>query len=212
MSEPPIRVLICEDHTIVREGLENLLGNAAGIEVVGSVGDGAAGVELARELQPDVVLMDLSMSGLGGVDATRTILAERPAVKIVVLTSSMDSRDVVDAVDAGAIGFVYKDAEASEIVEAIHAASRGDAPLDPRAARVVLARAVPARPAAQMTSREREVLGLVGAGMANKVIAVRLGISEATVKAHLTQIYRRIGVSDRTQAALWASRNGLSGT
>jgi DNA-binding NarL/FixJ family response regulator len=148
--------------------------------------------------------MDLQMPNVDGVAATRRITAEAPEAQVVVLTSFSDNTRIHDALDAGARGYLLKDAEASEVVRAIHAAARGEAPLDPRVARAVLARGTTPAAMAGMTAREREVLGLLGTGLANKAIARQLGISEATVKAHLTRIFRQIGVTDRTQAAIWA--------
>jgi DNA-binding NarL/FixJ family response regulator len=199
-----IRVLLCDDHVVVREGLARLLENAEGIEVVAVASDGEEGLEQARASRPDVVLMDLSMPRLDGVGATRAILAELPETYIVVLTSFADRERVLEAIDAGAAGYVLKDSDGAEVVRAIRSAAAGDAPLDPRAARAVLTRHTSSAASTSLTPREREVLALVGAGLSNKIIALRLGISEATVKAHLTRIYQQIGVTDRTQAALWA--------
>ena len=205
MDESDIRVVLCDDHVIVREGLARLLNGMDGIEVVGTASDGAECVELTIRLAPDVVLMDLVMPGVDGVEATRRIVAEVPGVRVVVLTSFGDRARVLDAIDAGATGYLLKDAEGTEVFNAIRAAARGDSPLDPRAARAVLTRGTVRDPLEGMTAREREVLALVGTGMGNQAIAARLGITEATVKAHLTRIYRHIGVDDRTQAALWVS-------
>ncbi len=209
MTSPPatIRVLLCDDHVVVREGLARLLENADGIEVVAVASDGQEGLEQARATRPDVILMDLSMPRLDGVSATRAIIAELPDTFVVVLTSFADRDRVLEAIDAGAAGYLLKDSDGAEVVRAIRAAAAGDAPLDPRAARAVLTRR--SLPATSLTPREREVLALVGSGMANKVIAIRLGISEATVKAHLTRIYQQIGVTDRTQAALWAREHDV---
>jgi DNA-binding NarL/FixJ family response regulator len=201
---PPIRVLLCDDHAVVREGLSRLLESTEGIEVVGSAADGAEGAAAALELRPDVVLMDLAMPNVDGVEATRRIVKQVPESKVVVLTSFSDNTRIHDALDAGARGYLLKDADASEVVRAIRAAARGEAPLDPRVARAILARGTAPAAMNGMTAREREVLGLLGTGLANKAIARKLGISEATVKAHLTRIFRQIGVTDRTQAAIWA--------
>jgi DNA-binding NarL/FixJ family response regulator len=199
----PIRVLLCDDHAVVREGLARLLESTDGIQVVGSAADGEEGVAAAVQLHPDVILMDLAMPNLDGVGATRRISTEAPDAQVVVLTSFSDNARIHEALDAGARGYLLKDAEAPEVVRATRAAARGEAPLDPRVARAVLARGT--SPAMDgMTAREREVLGLLGTGLANKAIARKLGISEATVKAHLTRIFRQIGVTDRTQAAIWA--------
>ena len=204
-----IRLLLAEDHPVVRAGLEKLLGGVADIEVVGAAADGQQAVELADRLRPDVVLMDLSMPVLDGAEATRRIVAAHDgAVHVVVLTSLSDRNEILDAIDAGASGYLLKDAEPDELVRGIRAAARGESPLTPRVAREVLtARA--ARPEVELSPREREVVTLLANGLANKQIAFRLGISEKTVKTHLTNVFQRIGVTDRTQAALWAQRHGL---
>ena len=201
-----IRVLLAEDHSLVRAGLERLLATADDIEVVGGAADGAEAVTLAAETSPDVVLMDLSMPNLDGIDATRAILGENERVQIVILTSLSDRARILAALDAGAVGYLLKDSEPEELIGAVRAAARGESPLDPRAARTVLsARATHER--ARLSDREREVLQCVAAGMPNKLIARELGISEKTVKAHLTRVFQQIGVTDRTQAALWAKDN-----
>jgi len=199
-----IGVLIVDDHAVVRAGLEQLLQTAEDIELRGSAGDGAQALAMVLEREPDVVLMDLSMPGIDGVEATATIRAARPATRVVVLTSFSDRDRILSALDAGAIGYLLKDAEPADLLAGIRAAARDESPLSPKAARAVLDRQSGRRPAADMTDRERQVLALVGAGLANKIIARRLNISEKTVKAHLTSIFQRIGVTDRTQAALWA--------
>jgi DNA-binding NarL/FixJ family response regulator len=203
-----IRVLLAEDHSIVRAGLEDLLSNVEDFAVVGTAVDGAEAVALAAEHRPDVVLMDLLMPRLDGTEATRRIVDADPAVRVVVLTSFSESDRILDALDAGAIGYLLKDAEPDELFRSIRAAARGDSPLAPKVAREVLA-VRRDRQASGLTDRELEVLGLVRAGLPNKLIARRLEISEKTVKAHLTNVFMRIGVSDRTQAALWAERHGV---
>ena len=204
-----IRVLLVDDHRVVRAGLEQLLANAPDIEVVGSASDGAVAIELAAKERPDVVLMDLSMPNLGGVDATRRIHEMSPDVKVIAFTSFSDRDLILEAIDAGAIGYLLKDAEPDELLKGIEAAARGESPLAPKAALAVISARALTTPAIGLSPREKQVLVLVASGQANKQIARRLNISEKTVKAHLTNIFHRIGVTDRTQAALWAERKGL---
>lgn len=197
-----IRVLVVDDHSIVRLGLERLLQQADDIDVIGVADRGQRAIELHRELRPDVVLMDLSMPGsTSGIDATRSILAERPDALVVILTASTDHDSVLDAIEAGAVGYLAKDSDPAALVDGVRAAAAGGSPLDPRAARYVL-NGRSERPS--LTDREGEVLRLVSEGLPNKTIARQLNISEKTVKAHLTRVFAAIGVTDRTQAALWA--------
>jgi DNA-binding NarL/FixJ family response regulator len=204
-----IRVAVVDDHELVRAGLVELLAASEDIDVVATAADGAGALEIVADLAPDVVLMDLSMPGVGGIEATRRIAAEHPGVHVVVLTSFADSSQVLGALDAGAIGYLLKDASPEELRGGIIAAARGESPLSPKAARAVLAAREEHHDGPELSEREREVLRCVAEGLANKLIARRLEISEKTVKAHLTSIYQEIGVSDRTQAALWAQRHGL---
>ena len=204
-----IRVLIADDHGVVRDGLGRLVEALDDFELVGAANDGEEAVERARELSPDVVLMDLDMPRLDGIEATRRIVEELPETTVLVLTSFSDRPRILGAIEAGAAGYLLKDASSEEVTDGIRTAARGESPLDPRAARTVLdARAEP-DPLAAFSARELEVLTLLAEGLPNKLIARRLEISEKTVKAHLTRIFREIGVSDRTQAALWAERHGL---
>jgi DNA-binding NarL/FixJ family response regulator len=205
-----IRVLVVDDHPVLRTGLSQLLEQAEGVELSGLATDGAEGVELALAGRPDVVLMDLEMPGLDGIEATRRIRAAGTHTQVVVLTSFSDRERILEALDAGASGYLLKDAEPEELLRGIHAAAAGDAPLAPRAATELLAERREERPEAQLTPREQEVLVMVAEGLPNKLIARRLEITEGTVKAHLTRIFERIGVSDRTQAALWAERHRLA--
>jgi DNA-binding NarL/FixJ family response regulator len=205
----PIRVLLCDDHVVVREGLHKLLSGYPEVQVVGKAVDGEEAVAAAHRLAPDVVLMDLAMPQMDGVEATRRITAELPDVRVLVLTSFAEGDRVRAAIDAGAAGFALKDTDPEELVRAIGSVVRGEAPIDPRAARAFLASSRRDGPETGLKPREREVLELLGTGLANRAIGVRLGISDATVKAHLTQIYRQLGVTDRTQAALWARANGF---
>jgi DNA-binding NarL/FixJ family response regulator len=204
-----IRLLVVDDHAVVRAGLERLLANFDDVELVGTAADGEEAVARTAELQPDVVLMDLAMPVLDGIEATRRIVAARPETQVVVLTSFSDRLGILGALDAGAVGYLLKDAEPAELLNGIRAAARGEAPLAPKAAKALLTARNEQRPVEQLTERERDVLALLAAGLPNKQIAARLGISEKTVKGHLTSVFRRIGVDDRTQAALWAQRHGL---
>jgi DNA-binding NarL/FixJ family response regulator len=208
---PPVSVLIVDDHAMVRAGLEQLLGAEDDIQVLGTAEDGADALVHVEHHHPDVVLMDLHMPELDGVAATASLAASHPEVRVVILTSYSDRDRIVAAIDAGAVGYLLKDAKPEDIVAGVRAAARGESPLHPKAARELLTdragKAGASRP--ELTPREVEVLTLVRSGLSNKQIARRLGIAERTVKAHLTSCFQRIGVADRTQAALWAERNGI---
>jgi DNA-binding NarL/FixJ family response regulator len=205
-----IGIAIVDDHALVRAGLEELLEADDDIEVLGTAADGEAALDLVERERPDVVLMDLSMPGIDGVEATRRIVASGVATRVVALTSFAERERVLAALDAGAVGYLLKDTEPDELRRAIHAAARGESPLSPKAAGALLAARSEGGQAPELSPREREVLGLIAEGMPNKLIARRLEISEKTVKAHLTRIYQQIGVTDRTQAAIWARRHGLA--
>ena len=204
-----IRVLLADDHAVVRSGLSQLLATVEDMEVVGAASDGAEAVTLALAQRPDVTLMDLSMPVMDGIEAITRVRAQDPAARIVVLTSFSDRERILDALDAGAIGYLLKDAEPEELIRGVRAAAAGDAPLAPKAASALLTARTEQRPAAELTPREREVLAALARGKANKQIARDLGISEKTVKAHLTRVFEAIGVTDRTAAALWAQRHGV---
>ena len=204
-----IRLLIADDHAVVREGLQRLVATFEGVELVGAAANGQEAVDRCRAAEPDVLLMDIEMPVLDGIAATRAIAAAQPDVAVVVLTSFSDRDQILQALDAGAVGYLLKDAEPDEIAKAVRAAARGEAPLDPRAGRALLSARSSSSPLDGLSEREREVLRLVARGLPNKLIARELSISEKTVKTHLTSVFRTIGVTDRTQAALWAERNGL---
>lgn len=210
-----IRVVVCDDHAVVRAGLAQLIGTFDGVEVTGMAGSAEEALALVDGAGVDVVLMDLEMPGTDGIAATRALRRAHPGAAVVILTSFNDRARILAATDAGAIGYLLKDATPDDLERGIRAAARGESPLDPRAAGALLGRERPAGdPAAGpggLSPREREVLALVAEGMPNKLIARRLGISEKTVKAHLTSVFRAIGVDDRTQAAVWAMRNGVAG-
>jgi DNA-binding NarL/FixJ family response regulator len=205
----PIRVVVVDDHAVIRAGLEQLLGGTDDIEVVGTAANGAEALEVVRRLRPDVVLMDLQMPEVDGVSATRSIMSENLGVDVLVLTSFSDSERIIAALDAGAVGYLLKDADPDDVLEGVRAVARGESPLHPKAARELLRARTRRTERPPLTPREVEVLRLVRLGLANKQIARRLGISERTVKAHLTSTFQRIGVVDRTQAALWAERQGV---
>jgi NarL family two-component system response regulator LiaR len=213
LAEPPIRVLVVDDHAVVREGLRTFLELQEGIEVVGEAGDGEEGVSEAQRLRPDVILMDLTMPGRDGVWAMRRLRDVLPAARVVVLTSFTDDSRLLAAIRAGAAGYLLKNVQPQELARAVRAAHTGGALLDPAvAARLVeaIAKPPPAAGAAdQLTPREREVLELIGEGRSNKAIALALGVSEKTVKTHVGHLLAKLGVNDRTQAAVYAARAGL---
>ena len=206
---PTVRVVLVDDHALVRHGLAQLLDGADDIEVVGQAADGEAAMAVLARTRPDVVVMDLQMPGVDGVTATRRVVADHPGTQVLVLTSYSDAERIVAALDAGAVGYLLKDADPDDVLEGVRAVSRGESPIHPRAARSLLTARRSSPTPLELTPRETEVLALVRAGMANKQIARRLGISERTVKAHLTSAFSRIGVQDRTQAAVWAERHGV---
>ena len=216
MTAPRIRVLAADDQRVVREGLAMLLGLLPDVEVVGTAADGAEVLALAAELKPDVILMDLRMPRMDGVEATRRLRERDPAVKVVVLTTYADDRSVLDALRAGALGYLTKDTGAAEIQQALHRVAGGQAALDP-AVQLHLVEALAAEPPPRpeplpdgLTPREAEVLGLVAAGLSNAEIAERLVVSEATVKSHVNHLLAKIGARDRAQAVGYAYRHGLA--
>lgn len=208
MRERPIRVLICDDHPVVRFGLQGMLRSQNDFEVVGEASNGAQAVALANQLWPDVVLMDLRMPGMDGVMAIGKLKAEHPEIQILVLTNYDTDSDILRAVAEGATGFLLKDAPQEELFDAIRNAALGKSPLAPTVAARLVGRL--RGPAEQnLSEREIEVLRLVGQGMNNKDIARELLVSESTVKAHLLHIFRKLGVTDRTAAVATALRRGI---
>lgn len=205
-----IRVLIAGDHPMTRSGLTQLLDAAGGIRVIAVAENGWEAIELDAEHLPDVVLMDISMPELDGVQATRRIVDNRPDAHVVILTSFPERVRIFAALDAGAVGYLLKDAEPDEIVRGVMAGALGQAPFSPRAAQALVDRRREPRSEPILTSRERQVLALVGAGLSNKHIARQLDISEKTVKALLTNVFAALGITDRAHAALWAQRKGLA--
>jgi DNA-binding NarL/FixJ family response regulator len=214
---PPVRVLAADDQRVVREGLAMLLGLLPDVEVVGTAADGEEVLALAAELRPDVILMDLRMPRMDGVEATRRLRERDPGVKVVVLTTYADDRSVLDALRAGALGYLTKDAGAAEIQQALHRVADGQAALDP-AVQLHLVEAIadgqslgptPSTLPDGLTPREAEVLTLIAAGLSNTEIAERLVVSEATVKSHVNHMLAKIGARDRAQAVGYAYRHGL---
>lgn len=205
----PIRVLIVDDHSIVRQGLRIFLEMDADLAIVGEAADGATAVQMARELQPDVVLMDLLMPIMDGVTATSAIRSSLPDAQVIALTSALENNMVVRAVQAGAIGYLLKDTDAPKLREAIKAAAAGHVQFSPGAAAALVHEIRLPHSPERLTDREVEVLRLLGAGHSNKEIARLLGIGETTVKTHVKNIMGKLDVPSRTQAALYAVRTGL---
>ena len=211
----PIRILVVDDHAVVREGLRAFLGLQEGFEIVGEAADGEEAIERAGELEPDVVLMDLVMPELDGVSAMRELRQRSPRSRVIVLTSFLDDDRVMPALEAGAAGYLLKNSQPAELARAIRAAQAGEAIIDSAvAARLVktLSDGPQTRrrdALEQLTNRERDVLVLIANGRSNKRIALELGISEKTVKTHVGHVLAKLGVTDRTQAALLAVQHGL---
>jgi len=205
-----IRVLVVDDHAVVREGLRSFLELQDGLEVVGDAADGAAGIEAAERLRPDVVLLDLVMPGVDGLAALRALRERLPGTRAIVLTSFADDDKLLPALRAGAAGYLLKTAPPAEVARAVRAAYAGEAVLDPVvAARLLEELARDSEPLDRLTPREREVLVLLGRGFPNKRIAQDLRLSEKTVKTHVGHVLAKLGVTDRTQAAVVAVRAGL---
>ncbi len=212
-----IRVLVVDDHPIVRQGLRSYLSTRDGIEVVGDAADGETAVVMVDELRPDVVLMDLLMPGMGGLAAIRAVADLGLGTRILVLTSFSSEDQVIPAIQAGAAGYLLKDADPEEVDRAVRAVHAGEGRLDPSVAAVVMAaaaggggRRAEADPGlARLTPRETEVLALLGEGLTNRALAGRLFVSEKTVKTHVSSILAKLGLPDRTRAALYAVHHGL---
>jgi two-component system, NarL family, response regulator LiaR len=205
-----IRVLIADDHAVVRQGLRMFLSLDSDLEVVGEAGNGAHAVDQAKQLQPDVVLMDVLMPQMDGVSATAAIRSELPDTEVIALTSVLDDSSVVSAVKAGAIGYLLKDTQADELCRAIKAAAAGQVQLSPQAAaRLMHEVRAPDVPPTTLSDRESDVLRLLARGKANKEIAAELMIGEKTVKTHVSSILSKLGVQSRTQAALYAAQSGM---
>jgi NarL family two-component system response regulator LiaR len=206
----PIRVLIVDDHAVVREGLRTFLDLQEGIAVIGEAGDGEEAVAEAERLRPDVLLIDLVMPKLDGVEAMRELRRRVPSARVIVLTSFLEDERLLPAMRAGAAGYLLKNVQPQELARAVRAAAAGEALIDPAVAARLVETLGDGRDerAEQLTPREREVLALIGRGLANKRIALELGIAEKTVKTHVSNVLAKLGVADRTQAALYAARLG----
>jgi NarL family two-component system response regulator LiaR len=210
-----IRVLLVDDHEMVRIGLAAVLETEENIEVVGEAGNGLEGLRLAREYSPDVVLMDLVMDGMDGIETTRRLMEEMPECRVIVLTSFLDDEKMYPVIEAGAFSYLLKTSRASEIADAIRAAARGQSVLESQVASKMMNRfrrppQVASQPHEDLTDREMEVLKLIALGKSNQEIADDLFIGIKTVKYHLTNLFSKLGVEDRTQAAIYAHRNGLA--
>jgi len=206
----PIRVLIVDDHTVVRSGLRAFLLSFDDMELVGEAEDGKEAIRLCAELQPDVILMDMVMPGMGGADATQLIRQRYPQVQIIVLTSFLEEDFVQQAIEAGAVGYLLKNVPANELAEAIRAAYAGRPTLAPEAAQILLYAAThPPKPSNKLTEREQEILPLLGEGLNNSEIAERLEVSRSTVRFHVSNILAKLGASSRTQAVAVAVRHNL---
>ena len=205
-----IRVLIADDHTVLRHGLRLILNSSKGLSVVGEAADGEEAVALALELQPDVVLMDVNMPGLDGIEATRRLRAGQPDIQVLMLTISKNDQDLIGAIKAGAKGYLLKSAEASEVIESIRRVAAGQAILPPELmGRVLDELANPTPAPMELTNRETDILKLITQGRGNKEIAGQLHISENTVKTHVRHILEKLNLSNRAEAAAYAVRVGL---
>ena len=211
-AQQPIRVLLVDDHAVVRTGLRTFFDLLDDIDVVGEAADGSEGVAMARRLEPDVVLMDLLMPNMDGLTAIARIKAEKPSIEVVAMTSFIEEEKVTAALEAGATGYLLKDASADEVAAAIREAMAGEMHLDPQVSRL-LAQRMRAKPAPDpvepLTDRERDVLRLVAKGMSNKEIAYELGIAEGTARTYVSNILGKLGLTSRTQAALYAVEHKL---
>jgi two-component system, NarL family, response regulator LiaR len=210
-----VRVMIVDDHAVVREGLKNYLGALPGFEVVGEAANGAEAVQAAKKLKPQVILMDLVMPVMDGIEATRALREAQPDVKVIVLTSFADDDKLFPALKAGAAAYLLKDVGPKELADAVSAAARGETRLHPEVSRRLVAGIAGAtadgrKPEDQLTGREMDVLRCLAQGRSNKEIGAQLFISEKTVKSHVGSILDKLGLADRTQAALYAVKHGLA--
>ncbi len=207
----PIRVLIADDHEIVREGLQILLSEESGVEVVGTAKDGGEALSLIKKHKPNVVLMDIAMPGMDGIETTKRVVADFPSTRVLILTSYSDDLRVRDAIQAGATGYLLKDVLKADLLNAIRLAAEGKPALHPDAQQFLMRQMTGAdpRPHSRLTAREFDILKLIASGRSNKEIALALSLTEGTVKGYVSAIFDKLGVADRTQAALYAVEHGL---
>jgi DNA-binding NarL/FixJ family response regulator len=208
VNDAPVRVILVDDHTVMRAGVAALLAGEPGIDIVGEAGDGRAAVDLAERLRPDVALVDLRMPVLDGVSATTEILARGTGTRVLILTTYDTDEEIERAVEAGAVGYLLKDATREQLADAVRAAARGETVLAPRVAQRLVARMRQPAPVV-LTAREAEVLNAVADGLSNAEIGRRLVIAEATVKTHLLRVFAKLDVGDRTRAVVVAMERGL---
>lgn len=211
MSDTPIRLLLVDDHTVVRQGLKMVLSLESGLEIVGEAGNGQEALDAIPKLEPQVILMDLLMPVMDGVTAIRTIKKAYPDLEVVALTSVLEDRLVIDAVEAGAAGYLLKETGPEELIEAIYAAARGEVRLHPKAQKRLVREVRTPEMRESLTERETDTLRLVAKGLSNKEIAKDMDVSEVTVKTHVSSILSKLNLSSRTQAALFALKEGLVG-
>lgn len=211
MTETPIRLLLVDDHTVVRQGLKMVLSLEAGLEIIGEAGNGQEALDAIPKLEPQVILMDLLMPVMDGVTAIRNIKRVYPDIEVVALTSVLEDRLVIDAVEAGAAGYLLKETGPEELIEAIYAAARGEVRLHPKAQKRLIREVRTPEMRESLTERETDTLRLVAKGLSNKEIAKDLEVSEVTVKTHVSSILSKLNLSSRTQAALFALKEGLVG-
>ena len=211
MSEDRVRLLLVDDHTVVRQGLKMVLGLEPDLEIVGEAGNGQEALDAIPLLKPEVVLMDLLMPVMDGVTAIRNIKQRYPDIEVVALTSVLEDRLVIDAVEAGAAGYLLKETGPEELIEAIKAAAKGEVRLHPKAQKRLIREVRTPEMRESLTERETDTLRLVAKGLSNKEIAKGLDVSEVTVKTHVSSVLSKLNLSSRTQAALFALKEGIVG-
>jgi len=208
-TQPPIRVLIVDDHAVVRQGLRLLLEAQPNIDVVGEAPDGQTGIDMARHLEPSVILMDLLMPGMSGIEAIQKIVALNLKSNILVLSSSLEDQQIKQALQAGARGYVLKASRAADLIQAVERVSKGLSTLDPAATQVLMSQVQTFDPLETLTAREREVFDAMARGLSNPEIAAQLNVSEATIRTHVANVLDKLALRDRTQVMIYALKRGL---